>query len=161
MSCISLHPFRILTHPTIDFNYIDVKILLWTLGDSKGNLMLTTNKLPATTGKGSLITLWTLSGLVALASIGAGGAKLAGAAAMVAVFDKVGFGQWFRYFTGLLEVAAGLGLLISRYAFYAAVLLAIVMVGAIIAHVTVLGSSPAAPVVLFVLTGMIAYLRKP
>jgi len=36
--------------------------------------------------------------------------------------------QWFRYFTGLLELAAGIGLLISRYAFYAAILLAIVMV---------------------------------
>jgi uncharacterized membrane protein YphA (DoxX/SURF4 family) len=48
------------------------------------------------------------------------------------------------YFTGLLEVAAGIGLLISRYAFYAAVVLAIVMAGAFIAHVTVLGSSPAA-----------------
>ena len=64
-------------------------------------------------------------------------------------------------FTGLLELAAGIGLLISRYAFYAAVLLAMVMVGAFIAHVTVLGSSPAAPVVLFALTGIIAYLRKP
>jgi len=52
-----------------------------------------------------------------------------------------------------LEVAAGIGLLISRYASYAAVLLAIVMVGAIITHVTVLISSPAAAVVLFVLTG--------
>jgi putative oxidoreductase len=123
--------------------------------------MITTDKLPATNGKGRLITLWTLSGLVALAFIGAGGAKLAGAAAMVELFDKVGLGQWFRYFTGVLEVAAGICLLISRYAFYAAVLLAIVMVGAIIAHVTVLGSSAAAPAVLFVLTGMIAYLRKP
>jgi putative oxidoreductase len=118
--------------------------------------MITTDKLPATIGKGRLITLWTLSGLV-----GAGGTKLAGAAAMVELFDKVGLGQWLRYFTGPLEVAAGIGLLISRYAFYAAVLLAIVMAGAFIAHVTVLGSSPAAPVVLFVLSGIIAYLRKP
>jgi putative oxidoreductase len=123
--------------------------------------MITTNELPAATGKGRLITLWILSGLVALAFLAAGGAKLAGVTAMVELFDKVGLGQWFRYFTGLLEVAAGIGLLISRYAFYAAVLLAIVMVGAIIAHVTVLGSSPAAPVVLLVLTGIIAYLRKP
>jgi uncharacterized membrane protein YphA (DoxX/SURF4 family) len=123
--------------------------------------MTTTNALPAASGKGRLITLWILSGLVALAFIAAGASKLAGAAAMVELFDKVGLGQWFRYFTGLLEVAAAVGLLISRYAFYAAVLLAIVMVGAIIAHVTVLGSSPAAPVVLFVLTGTIAYLRKP
>jgi putative oxidoreductase len=79
---------------------------------------------------------------------------------MVELFDKIGVGQWFRYLTGLLEVAGGIGLLISRYAFYAAVLLAIVTVGAIIAHVTVLGSSPAAPVALFILAGIIAYLRS-
>ena len=123
--------------------------------------MNTTHELSTVSSKGGLITLWILSGLVALAFLAAGGAKLAGAAAMVEVFDKVGLGQWFRYFTGLLEVAAGIGLLISRYAFYAAVLLAIVMVGAIIAHVTVLGGSPAPAAVLFVLAGIIAYLRKP
>src|SRR5467141_4969436 len=115
--------------------------------------MITTNALPAASGKGRLITLWILSGLVALVFIGAGGAKLAGAGVMVELFAKVGLGQWFRYFTGLLEVAAGIGLLISRYAFYAAVLLAIVMAGAFVAHVTVLGGSPAAPVGLLVLTG--------
>ena len=122
--------------------------------------MITTNALPATSGNGRLITLWTLSGLVALSFIGAGGAKLAGVPVMVDMFDKVGVGQWFRYFTAFLEVAGAIGLLMSRYAFYAAVLLAIVMVGAIIAHVTVLGGSPAPAVVLLVLSGMIAYLRK-
>jgi putative oxidoreductase len=135
--------------------------LLGTLGDSEGNLMLTTNALPAAFGKGRRITLWTLSGLVALVFLAAGSAKLAGAVVMVEMFDKVDLGQWFRYFTGLLEVAAGIGLLISRYAFYAAVLLAIVMVGAIVAHVTVLGGSPAPALVLLVLSGIIAYLRKP
>ena len=123
--------------------------------------MVTTRALPAASDKGRRITLWILSGLVALVFIAAGGAKLAGAAAMVELFAKVGLGQWFRYFTGLLEVAAGIGLLISDYAFYAAALLAMVMAGAFIAHATVLGSSPAAPVVLFVLTGISAYLRKP
>src|SRR6266404_5646335 len=123
--------------------------------------MITTNVLPTATSRGRLITLWTLSGLAALAFVAAGGSKLAGAPAMVEVFDKVGRGQWFRYFTGLLEVAGAIGLLIPRYAFYASVVLAIIMVGAIIAHVTVLGSSPAAPVVLLVLSGIIAYLRKP
>ena len=123
--------------------------------------MTTTNALPAASGKGRLIALWTLSGLVALAFMGAGGGKVAGTTVMVELFDKVGLGPWFRYFSGLLEVAAGIGLLIPRYAFYAAVLLAIVMVGAIIAHVTVVGGSPAPAVVLFVLSGIIAYLRKP
>ncbi|HTA41283.1 MAG TPA: DoxX family protein [Bryobacteraceae bacterium] len=124
-------------------------------------MITTTNALPADSGKVRLITLWILSGLAALAFLGAGGAKLAGAAAMVELFDKIGRGQWFRYVTGLLEVAGGIGLLIPRYAFYAAGLLAVVMVGAIIAHLTVLGTSPAAPVVLLVLTGIIAWLRKP
>jgi uncharacterized membrane protein YphA (DoxX/SURF4 family) len=123
--------------------------------------MTTTNTLPANSGKVRLITLWILSGLLALAFLGAGGAKLAGAAAMVQLFGKVGLGQWFRYFTGMLEVAGAIGLLISRYAFYAAILLALVMVGAIIAHLTVLGTSPAAPIVLLALSGTIAYLRKP
>jgi len=123
--------------------------------------MITTSAKPAASGKGRLITLWILSGLVALLFIGAGGAKLAGAAVMVELFAKIGLGQWFRYFTGLLEVAAGIGLLIPRYASCAAVVLAIVMAGAFIAHVSVLGTSPAAPLVLFVLIGSIAYLRKP
>jgi putative oxidoreductase len=123
--------------------------------------MITTTAMPAASGKGRLITLWTLSGIVALAFIAAGGSKLAGAAAMVELFDKVGLGQWFRYVTGLLEVVGAIGLLISRYAFYAAALLAMVMVGAIVAHVAVLGTSPAVPVVLLALSGIIAYLRKP
>jgi putative oxidoreductase len=61
----------------------------------------------------------------------------------------------------MLEVAGAIGLLISRYAFYAAILLALVMVGAIIAHLTVLGTYPAAPIVLLALSGTIGYLRKP
>ena len=123
--------------------------------------MITTNALPAAPSKVRLITLWTLSGLVALAFLGAGGTKLAGVPAMVEMFNKVGLGQWFRYFTGLLEVAGAIGLLIPRYAFYAAVLLAIVMFGAVIAEVAVIGDSPVPPAVLLVLSGIIAYLRKP
>jgi putative oxidoreductase len=123
--------------------------------------MITTNALPAAPSKGRLITLWTLSGLLALAFLGAGGTKLAGVPVMVEMFNKVGLGQWFRYFTGLLEVAGAIGLMIPRYAFYAAVLLGIVMVGAIIAEVAVIGDSPAPPAVLLVLSGIIAYLRKP
>ena len=47
--------------------------------------MTTTNALPANSRKGRLITLWTLSGLVALAFLGAGGTKprLLPASAMV------------------------------------------------------------------------------
>lgn len=123
--------------------------------------MTMSNELPAASGKGRLITLWTLSVLTALAFIVAGGSKLAGVPAMVTIFDKVGVGQWFRYFTGVVELTAGIGLLISRYAFYAAVALAVVMIGAIIAQLTVLEHSLGAPIALLVFTGVIGYLRRP
>jgi len=73
--------------------------------------MITTSTPLVASGKGRLLTLWILSALVALTFVGAGAAKLAGAAVMVDLFAKVGLGQWFRYVTGLLEVAAGIGLL--------------------------------------------------
>ena len=123
--------------------------------------MTVASERPVSAGKGRLIILWILSVMTALAFIAAGGSKLAGAPAMVEMFDKVGVGQWFRYFTGLLELTASIGLLIPRYAFYAAVALAVVMIGAIIAQLTVLAGSPATPVALLVFIGVIGYLRKP
>ena len=58
--------------------------------------------------KGKMIALWLLRVVVGLAFLAAGGSKLAGAPAMVAMFATIGFGQWFRILTGLLEVTAGL-----------------------------------------------------
>src|ERR1700751_4665731 len=78
------------------------------------------------------ITCWVLQGLAALALLGAGGSKLAGAPAMVEMFARLGAGQWFRYLTGTLEVIGAVALLVPRATFYGAVLLATVMIGAIV-----------------------------
>ena len=118
------------------------------------------SSLSSAPGRGRLITLWILQILAALAFLGAGGAKLAGVPEMVAAFSKLGVGQWFRYFTGLLEIAGAIGLFLPRYAFYAAAMLAVVMVGAVIAHLAILGGSPVAPLLLLVLTATIAYLCR-
>jgi len=118
-------------------------------------------KIPAQPGKGLTILLWILQILGALAFLAAGGFKLAGAPPMVAEFGKLGFGQWFRYVTGLLEVAGAIALLVPGYAFYGGSLLATVMAGAVIAHLAVLGGSPVAAIVLLLLTGAIAFLRRP
>jgi putative oxidoreductase len=112
------------------------------------------------TGRVRTITLWILQVTVALAFLAAGGFKLAGAEQMVAAFDKIGWGQWFRYVTALLEVAGAIGLFIPRYAFYAAGLLMLVMAGAIFSHLTVLGGSPLPAIVLLLLSAAVAYLRK-
>jgi putative oxidoreductase len=114
-----------------------------------------------TTVGSTLVLVRILQGIAVLVFVAAGGAKLAGAPQMVAMFAKVGFGQWFRYFTGLLEIAGAVGLLLPGYAFYAALLLAIVMVGAVIAQIAVIAGSPVVPIAMLLLTGLIAYLRKP
>ena len=105
------------------------------------------------------IGLWVVQGLLALAFLGAGGGKLTGAVAMVEMFDKIGVGQWFRYVTGLLEVSGAILMLVPGMARYAGALLAVVMVGAVMSHLTILGGSPVAPLVLGVLSGIVAWKR--
>jgi len=91
----------------------------------------------------------------------AGGAKLAGATAMVEMYDVIGWGQWFRYVTGLIEVGSALMLLVPAAAFYGALLLACTMVGAIIAHLAVLHVPFTGPIVLLVLCAGVLWLRRP
>ena len=111
--------------------------------------------------KGLNITCWVLQGLAAFAFLAAGGSKLAAAPAMVEMFAKIGAGQWFRYLTGALEVFGAVALFVPRAAFYGAVLLAIVMVGAIVTHLAVLGGSPVPALVLLAIVGTVAWLRRP
>ncbi len=111
-------------------------------------------------GKALNIALWTLQVLVALAFVAAGSRKLLGTSDMVALFDAVGIGQWFRYVTGSLEVLGALLLVLRGKAALGAVLLACVMAGAIVAHLTVLHTAPTAPLVLFALATLIAWERR-
>src|SRR5438105_8042968 len=114
----------------------------------------------ATPGKALNVALWTLQVLVTLAFAAAGSGKLLGSAAMIALFDAVGIGQWFRYVTGSLEVLGALLLIIPGKTALGAVLLACVMAGAVMAHVTVLHTPPTAPLVLLALTALIAWGRR-
>jgi uncharacterized membrane protein YphA (DoxX/SURF4 family) len=96
-------------------------------------------------------------GLVSLGFILFGTLKLIGVPMMVAVFDHVGFGQWFRYVTGLIEVGSAIMLLSPRLVGPAALLLSGTMAGAIIAHFTVVPGSPVPAMVLLMLCGVIAW----
>ena len=109
----------------------------------------TANDVFATPGKALNIGLWTLQVLVALAFVAAGSGKLLGSAAMIALFEAVGIGQWFRYVTGVCEVLGALLLIVPRTTAFGAVLLACVMAGAVVAHLTVLHTAATAPLVLF------------
>src|SRR3989475_7958654 len=114
----------------------------------------------ATPGKALNVALWTLQVLVTLAFAAAGSGKLLGSPAMIALFDAVGIGQWFRYVTGSLEVLGALLLIVPGKTVFGAVLLACVTVGAAVAHLTVLHTAPTAPLVLFALTALIAWGRR-
>ena len=106
--------------------------------------------------------VWTLQALSALAFLATATYKLSGAPMMVAEFELIGLGQWFRYFTGVLEILGAVALLVPRAAFYGAALLAMVIVGALIAHLAKLGIAAAAPaIILLVLNVAIACLRRP
>lgn len=110
-------------------------------------------------GLARAIAGWILCIFLAFVFLMFGGAKLAGRQNMVQEFVQVGLGQWFRYFTGTLEVCGGLGVLIPKYSRRAALLLAVVMCGAIVAHLTVLHSSPVLPAILLVVALIAAWLR--
>ena len=107
-----------------------------------------------------IIAAWLLSVVLAFLFVMAGGMKLVSRPNMVAEFNQVGLGQWFRYFTGTLEVTGAIGVLIPAVSSWAALLLSVVMVGAIVAHLTVLNSPPTLPAVLLALALALAWLRR-
>lgn len=65
----------------------------------------------APTSRSKVIGFWFFKIVFGLAFIAAGCAKIYGPPAMVAEFDAVGLGQWFRYFTGALEIIGAIMLL--------------------------------------------------
>ena len=50
----------------------------------------------------------------------------------VAIFDRIGFGQWFRFLAGAMQVAGGLLFLFRRTMTVGAALLASTMLGAVV-----------------------------
>lgn len=106
------------------------------------------------------IALWFVRGLVALAFAAAGAAKWYGVPMLVDEFEHIGLGQWFRYFTGTLELLGAVLLLLPSRAAFGALLLTCVMIGAIIAHLFVIGGSPVPALVLLVLNLIVAYAKR-
>jgi putative oxidoreductase len=113
----------------------------------------------AQTPKTLNIALWILQLLAAAMFLFAGGSKLAGQSMMVQTFAVIGVGQWFRYVTGVIEVGSALLLLTPRFAAVGAFLLCCTMIGATIAHLTVLHESPLIPLVLLVVCAIIVWGR--
>ncbi|MDB4933509.1 MAG: hypothetical protein JWP87_481 [Labilithrix sp.] len=106
------------------------------------------------------VALWVAQGLLALAFVGAGAGKLLGTPDMVALYEAIGVGQWFRYVTGILELTGAALVIVPRTRVIGAGLLASIMLGAITTHLVVLHNSPVAPLVLLVVASLVLWGRR-
>ena len=111
-------------------------------------------------GRVALVALWltqiALAGMFTLA----GGLKLAGVPVMVALFDAIGIGQWFRYVTGSIEVVSAVALLVPSWAVFGALLLVPTMVCAVFTHLFIVGGSAVPATVLLAGSLAIAWARR-
>lgn len=120
----------------------------------------TTTTTPAVRrGRAAIIALWVTQVALAVIFLFSGGSKLVGAPAMVNLFAAIGWGQWFRYVTGVIEVGAAIALMIPSAAPFGAILLVATMIGATAANLF-LGQSPAAPIVLLLVAAAVAWSRR-
>ncbi|MFC0110828.1 DoxX family protein [Kibdelosporangium aridum] len=80
---------------------------------------------------------------------------------MVNKFNDIGFGQWLRYVTGVLETAGAIGLLIPGLSGLAALGLALVMVGASATEIFILENGDATlPLILLLASVVVAIFRR-
>jgi putative oxidoreductase len=110
-------------------------------------------------GRVAITALWV--GQIALAAmfLFSGGSKLVGSPAMVALFDAIGWGQWFRYLTGAIEMSAAIALLIPSVSVFGAMLLIPTMIGASAANLF-LGQTVIPPLVLLIVASAVAWARR-
>jgi uncharacterized membrane protein len=91
--------------------------------------------------------VWVLRVLLAVVFLFEGIDKFSERRLWVRIFEQIGFGQWFRYFTAVVEVAGALMLLIPRATLVGVGLLVCTMIGAALVHVLVIGVSPRTAVI--------------
>jgi putative oxidoreductase len=102
---------------------------------------------------GSRVLSWAASILIAVIFLSEGAAKFPEGRLWLRVFDQIGFGQWFRYFTGVVEIAGASLILVPATRLWGAALLACTMCGALLVHGFIMGIGlPTAGVAVLLLT---------
>ncbi len=119
------------------------------------------NTLNSTQNRTQNRIFWGIRIVLALAFAAAGAAKLAGVPQMVATFEAIGFGQWFRYVTGGIEVVGAILLLLPATALYAGLLLGATMLGATLSHWLVVPGSSIPAIVLGLLCALVVWHQRP
>jgi uncharacterized membrane protein YphA (DoxX/SURF4 family) len=93
-------------------------------------------------GKGRTIAVWALRALLSFIFLFVGTTKLTGTGNTVEYFAAIGWGQWFRYLTGVLDVAGAALLFVPRWTWSGALVLALSAGTATLISLTVLRGNP-------------------
>jgi uncharacterized membrane protein YphA (DoxX/SURF4 family) len=113
--------------------------------------------------------MWALRVVLGLVFLLVGTTKLTSTGNTVEYFAAIGWGQWFRYLTGLLDVLGAVLLFVPRWTCYGAFLLACSAGLAAVISFTVLRGNPdwggttliAVPLVMTLLAVGLAWLTRP
>jgi uncharacterized membrane protein YphA (DoxX/SURF4 family) len=87
-----------------------------------------------------LLKTWLIRIIAAMLYLSVGWSKFSPRSQWVRIFAQIGFGQWFRYVTGILQVGGALMVLIPRLVPVGIVILVCTMVGAMTAWIFILGA---------------------
>ncbi|GAB2490088.1 DoxX family protein [Nocardiopsis aegyptia] len=111
--------------------------------------------------RGLNIVLWVLQVLLAVFfAVASALPKLTGHPSADPTFDAIGYGDWFMYLVGALELAGAMALLIPLLSGVTALAFIALMIGAFVYEVTVIGSGFwYTPVILIALFTFIAWGR--
>ncbi|MET7335128.1 DoxX family protein [Nonomuraea sp. NPDC005650] len=115
---------------------------------------------PTTGRRAANVALWALQVVVAGFFVMSAVSKFANAEPSASTFEAIGWGDWFRYFVGVLEVAGAVALFVPRLAGVAGLAFAGLAVCATLTEVFVSGGSVVLPLVLLALCAVIAWGRR-
>ncbi|MFF3563297.1 DoxX family protein [Streptomyces sp. NPDC002574] len=112
-------------------------------------------------GRRANAALWTLQIVLALFfAFASAMPKLIAHPSAVESFDVIGYGTWFMYLIGALELAGAIGLVVPRLAGITAIAFIGLMIGAALFQIAYFdGENVATPVVIGLLMGLIAWRR--
>jgi uncharacterized membrane protein YphA (DoxX/SURF4 family) len=115
------------------------------------------------------IAIWALRVVLGLTFLAVGTSKLMGTGHTVEYFAAIGGGQWFRYLTGILDIAGAALLFVPRWTCYGAIVLACSVGLATLISLTLLRGNPMwggsemvlVPLVITLLAAVLAWLTRP
>jgi putative oxidoreductase len=105
--------------------------------------------------RNDVLKKWLLRSAVAIAFLLIGKGKFEAHSEWITIFNRIGFGQWFRYFTGIVQVAGAVLVLVPRTFVVGILMLSCTMLGAMAAWIFFLGVPLAAVIPGAILGGLV------